>query len=86
MYALARRLERYFCLRKIARKVDWHGVAYTGYPRTTPGLGGYSAMGNLMHHPWMILKRVVAGLKMAHLPKITSSLEFWSARPDGARV
>jgi hypothetical protein len=32
------------------------------------------------------LKRVVAGLKMAHLPKITSSLEFWSARPDGARV
>ncbi len=32
------------------------------------------------------LKRAVAGLKIAHLTKITLSLEFLIAHPDGARV
>jgi hypothetical protein len=34
----------------------------------------------------MILKTAVAGLKMAHLPKIALAFEFRSAHPDGARV
>jgi hypothetical protein len=32
------------------------------------------------------LKKAVAGLKMAHLPKIALACEFLSARPDGARA
>jgi hypothetical protein len=32
------------------------------------------------------LKTAVAGLKMAHLPKIALAFEFLSARPDGARA
>jgi hypothetical protein len=32
------------------------------------------------------LKTPVAGLKMAHLPKIALAFEFLSARPDGARA
>jgi hypothetical protein len=34
----------------------------------------------------MNLKTAVAGLKMAHLPKIALAFEFLSAHPDGARV
>jgi hypothetical protein len=32
------------------------------------------------------LKTAVAGLKMAHLPKVALAFEFLSARPDGARA
>jgi hypothetical protein len=34
----------------------------------------------------MILKTALAGLNMAHLPKIALAFEFLSARPDGARA
>ncbi len=32
------------------------------------------------------LKTAVAGLKMAHMTKITLPFDFLSAQPDGARV
>jgi hypothetical protein len=36
--------------------------------------------------PHVNLKTAVAGLKMAHLPKIALAFEFLSARPGGARA
>jgi hypothetical protein len=39
-----------------------------------------------MYSPSINLKTAVAGLKMAHLPKIALAFEFLSAHPNGARA
>jgi hypothetical protein len=40
----------------------------------------------MLYSEGITLKTVVAGLKTAHLTKITLAFDFFGAHPDGARV